>query len=272
MNEKIKRLTIFCVFISILLILTACGSSSEQVNQENDNSNNGENQEEELLEVSVAVVNDYPPFEYIEDGELAGFDIELLERIGELENMKINWEIMKFDGIIPALQGNQVDAAASAITITDERSEVVNFSDPYFDSGSVLIVAKDSPIQVVEDIDGKKVVAKQGTTGLMKAREFEEEYDIEISVLQDDVAVYLDVETGNSDVAINEFISAAYKINQEGEDSKLRITDEILTGEQLGFAVSKDNSEVLERINSGISKLQENGEYDDMYSKYFSAE
>lgn len=264
--NKLKRFALMALATLLVLGVVGCGGSSESAKDTAKDSTAAEG----AKKVSVAVINDYPPFEFKKDGALTGFDIELVEAIAEKENLEVEWKEMKFDGIIPALQANQVDAAISAITIRPDRAEVVDFTTPYYKSGLSLVVKKDSPIKKLEDLKGKTIVAKQGTTGLTKANELAEQYGAKVKIMQDDTVLYLDVENGNSDATINDFPGAAYKIKIEGENSKLQIIGDKLSGEDYGIAISKGNKELLEKFNDGLKKLQDSGEFQQIYDEYFA--
>lgn len=256
-----KKLVIIGAAIALITMnLAGCSSAKPAVS---------DTETSKTTKVTVATINDYPPFEFKQDGKLTGFDIELVEAIAKKENFQIDWKEMKFDGIIPGLQAKQLDAAISAITIRDDRKQVVDFTTPYFNSGLSLIVKKDSPIKTLEDLKGKTIVAKQGTTGLEKAKELAAKYGAKVKILQDDTALYLDVETGNSDATINDFPGAAYKLKIEGTQSKLRILGDKLTGEDYGIAIAKGNTELRDKFNDGLKKLQDSGEFKQLFDKYF---
>ncbi|WP_156289846.1 transporter substrate-binding domain-containing protein [Oceanobacillus salinisoli] len=254
---------VMVVLVGIIAFALA-GCSTDEVNSES----SGETKQE----ITVAVVQDYPPFEYKVDEELTGFDVELVEAVAEEAGLTVNWNIMKFDGIIPALQANQVDAAVSAIGIREDRLEVVDFSDPYFESGLSLVTLKDSAIEDEEDLQGKTIVAKQGTSSLELANELAEKYNGEVTKLQDDATMYMELENGNADVVINDYPSVAYKINQDGEASQLRIVGDKYPSEDYGIAISKGSEGLVEKINTGLGELKDSGEFDEIYSKYFSEE
>lgn len=244
---------------SLVFTMVACGGEN--------NANS-----DEPREIQVAVVQDYPPFEFVEDGELTGFDIDIIEAIAENQNLDVSWEIMQFDGIIPALQGNQVDASVSAISIREDRAEVVDFSEPYFESGLSLVVPVGSDIEGPEDLEGATIVAKQGTSGLEQANAFAEEYNGEVTVLQEDATMYMEITSGNADALINDYPSVAYKILTDGDDSDIEIVGDRLTGEDYGIAVSKGADGLLEQMNEGLEYLFESGEYDEIYDQYFGEE
>lgn len=201
-------------------------------------------------------------------GKLTGFDIELVESIAAKENLKVEWKEMKFSGIIPALQAKQVDGAAASITIRDDRKQVTNFTDPYFDSGLVMVVKNDSTISSVGDLKEKTIVAKQGTSGLEKANELAKEHGAKVKILEDEATLYMDVEAGGSDVLINDFPFVASKI-KSGTAANLKIVGEKLTGEEYGIAIAKGREDVLEIFNKHLKEMKENGEYKKLYDKYF---
>lgn len=263
--KKFLMLTLLGV---IALVLAACGGSdgeSEANAEGSDEATSGE-------EITVAVVQDYPPFEYKVDEELTGFDVELVEAVAAEAGLTVNWNIMKFDGIIPALQANQVDAAVSAIGIRDDRLEVVDFSDPYFESGLSLITLNDSDINEEADLDGKTIVAKQGTASLDLANELAEQYNIEVTTLQDDATMYMEVENGNADAVINDYPSIAYKINQDGDDSNFRLVGDMYPSEDYGIAISKGSEGLVDKLNEGLQAIRDSGEFDEIFNTYFSEE
>ncbi|MGE5704681.1 MAG: transporter substrate-binding domain-containing protein [Clostridia bacterium] len=221
--------------------------------------------------VTIATTNDGPPFAGKENGKLVGYEIDLLEAIAQKADLKIEWKEMKFDGIIPALQAKQVDGAISAITIRDDRKQVVDFTDPYFESGLSIAVSNDGAIQKLEDLKGKTIVAKQGTSGLETAQKLADQYGAKVKILQDDATLYMEVESGNSDALINDFPMIAYKIKADGDKTKLHILGDRLTGEQYGIAVVKGNTELVEKLNKGIKALKDSGEFQKLYDQYFGS-
>ena len=105
----------------------------------------------------------FPPMEFTKDGKRTGFDIELTEAVAAAMGRKIEWIDIDFKGLIPALVSNRADLAMSAIYITDERKKVVDFSDPYFAGGLVVLTTRAGSIKTLKDLDGKKVSVQVGT-------------------------------------------------------------------------------------------------------------
>jgi glutamine transport system substrate-binding protein len=264
-----KKVTTLVATGVLALSLVGCGSSSttsstNQTGSAND-SNGAKNQT-----ITFAISPDGPPFGYKDNGQLTGFDVELVQKIAEKEHLSVQWKEMKFDGIIPALQSKQVDGAVSAITIRDDRKKVTNFTDPYFDSGLCLVVKKGSPIHSLSDLKGKKIVAKQGSSGLAKAKELAAQYGATVKILEDEATLYMDVENGGSDAMINDFPFVAAKI-KSGTASGLQIVGDKLTGEQYGIAIAKGKDDLLAAFNKELKALKDDGEYKQLYDKYFGS-
>ena len=258
-----KKWTLLALLLAVLIVLAACGDSEEE-------SGSGESGGGEGESYRVGIDTTYPPFEFEEDGEYTGIDIDLIKAIAENQDFEIDFNPMDFGGIIPALQADQLDVAIAGMSITDERKEIVDFSDPYFDAGLSLVVAEDnSDITSLEDLEGKTVAVKSGTTGAQFARDNEAEYGYEISQFEDSPSMFQEVSNGNADVLLEDYPVIAYAIAES--ELALKTVGERLTGDQYGIAVLKgENAELLEKINAGLQELRDSGEYDEILNKYIA--
>ncbi|MEW9502455.1 transporter substrate-binding domain-containing protein [Jeotgalibacillus marinus] len=259
-----KKLHLVALFTLMALLLAACGTDDES-------NGSGEGEEEEGTTLyKVGIDTTYPPFEYEEDGEYVGIDIDVISAIADNQGFEIEFSAMDFSGIIPSLQAGQLDIAMGGMSITDERKETVDFSDPYFDSGLTLVVNEDnSSITTMEDLAGKTVAVKNGTTGALHAEEHAEEIGYEVKQFNDSPAMFQEVANGNADVLMEDYPVIAYAIAQN--DLGLQIVGDRLNGDQYGIAVLKgENSDLLEQINAGLAELKDSGEYDEIMSKYLA--
>lgn len=248
----------------LALTLSACGSSSENAPAASD----GTGSSNEVVTYTIGTDATFPPFEYEQDGKYVGIDIDLIHAIGELEGFKVDLKPMNFKGIIPAITAKQLDAAIAGISITDERKQVVNLSDTYFEAGLSLVVHSDNDsITKPEDLKGKVIAIKKGTAGSKKAEELAKEYDITLNYFDSSPAMFQEVVNKNADATIEDFPVISYKLAVD-PNANLKIVGERLTGDQYGIAVSKDNEELLQKINDGIKKLKESGKYDEIIKKY----
>src|SRR5262245_30633029 len=108
---------------------------------------------------------EYPPFEFVADGKLIGYDVEMAEEITRRMGVKVEWEKIDFKGIVAALTAKRVDVLITALTYTPERAARIAFSEPYFDAGIGALIPKDSTIAKADDLAGKKVGVQLGSSG-----------------------------------------------------------------------------------------------------------
>ena len=213
----------------------------------------------------------FPPFEMqAEDGQgLVGFDIDLFKAIGEESGLEIQFQGMPFDGLIPALQSQNIDAAISGMTITAERAQTVDFTRPYFQSGLAIAVRKDSQVNIesFEDLEGKKIAVAIGTTGAKQAQTVP---DAEISTFNDSALALKELSNGNVDAVVNDAPVTLYAI-KTGNLDNLEVVGELLTEEYYGIALPK-NSANLEKVNNGLDQLLQSGRYREIYQKWFAGE
>lgn len=223
--------------------------------------------EAEVLRVATEPA--FPPFESQgPDGELVGFDIDLMKAIGEEAGREIQFESLPFDGIIPALQAGTVDAAISGMTITEERAQTVDFSRPYIKAGLAIAVQEDNTeITSLEDLENKKIAVQIGTTGAAKADEIP---GTELSTFDSAPLALQELANGNVDAVIND-APVTLDALQSGNIDGLKVVGELLTEEFYGIAMPK-NSDTVVIVNDALTTLMENGTYAEIYQKWFGSE
>lgn len=211
-----------------------------------------------------------PPFEYVNDsGEDQGFTYELMGMIADELGLELNYlPAQKFDGIIPMVkQGVKTDVGACNITITDERKEEVDFTDPYIDSNQGVAVAKNTGYDTVDSLNapGVKIAVQSGTTS--------EEWAIEnlpqaTTVNFDDwTAAFTAVMSGQCQAVVCDLPVEQWMVSNSF--TGMEIIKEVPTGEQFGIAVSKDNPGLTQAINDALTKIKSSGAYDKLYEKWF---
>ncbi len=213
---------------------------------------------------------DYPPFIYMDGEEPRGFEYDLLTAICEKMGLELNFLApQKFDTLIAAVAvGGKMDLAVSSINITDERKETVDFCDPYFDSNLSLSVLKSSSYKSSADLEGKQVGVQSGTTGEAWAKE--NIADATIVPFDDQSSAFVALQAGKVDAVCIDLPVAADMIKTSYSDCTL--IEEIATGEQYGFAVSKDNNALRDAVNDALQAVNEDGTYATLYDQYFSVE
>lgn len=257
-----KKFGLFSLLLILTLVFAACGSDEATSGEDT-----GDKADSEKV-YKVGVDTTYPPFEYKEGDEYRGIDIDLINAIAENQGFKIELNPMDFGGIIPAMQADQLDIAIAGMSITEERKKIVDFSTPYFDAGLTVVVKEDNEeIKSVDDLKGKTVAVKKGTTGAKYAQDNASKLDIKVVQFNDSPAMFQEVSNGNADALIEDYPVISYAIAQK--DLGLKIVGERLNGDQYGIAVLKgQNQDVLEKINKGLEELKKDGTYDKIIETY----
>lgn len=223
--------------------------------------------DETALRVAVEPV--YPPFEFrAANGEIQGFDIDIIRAIGQEAGFSVQFQSIAFDGIIPALQAQTVDAAVGAMTITPARAKVVSFSRPYFKAGLAIAVREDNQnINQLEDLSGKSIAVQIGTTGADAAKKIS---GATIRTFNAAVLTLQELSNGNVDAVINDAPVMLYAI-KTGNLKGIRVVNQLLTEEFYGIPTPR-NSSNLQRINQGLGSILNNGTYTQLYQKWFNAQ
>lgn len=218
----------------------------------------------------IASDSAFAPFEFKDsDGQYKGIDVELLERIAELQGFSIKFNFIGFSAALQAIEAGQADAMIAGMTMTDERRENYDFSDSYFESGIQLAVKKDNQsITRYEDLKGQTVGAKVGTESADFLEANKEKYGFTIKLFDAADQLYDALKVNAVDAMMDDYPVIGYAITQ-GQDLATPIAKE--SGGQYGFAVKKgSNPELIAMFNEGLQELKRTGEYDEILANYIS--
>lgn len=210
----------------------------------------------------------YPPFESkdAKTGRVIGFDIDLINAICEDLGVKCEFIVVPFDGIISGLKNRKYDAVISAFTITPERENVVDFSQPYYQAGQSIAVREDEQrIKSIDDLIGKTIGVQLGTTGEILARKIE---GAEIISYDNIGAAFIDMDNKKLDAIINDKPTSERIIALKG---RAKIVGETLTSENYGIAVRRGEKRLLDEINNSLERLQTTGRIQQIKDKWFSS-
>ena len=213
----------------------------------------------------VATDTAFVPFEFMQDGEYVGFDIDMWNMIAEELELEFELRPMDFNGIIPGLQTGQVDVALAGITIREDRAEVIDFSDGYYDSGFLIMVPIDSDIEGADDLAGKTLAVRTGTSAADYARENFTETTLRQFPNIDNA--YLELRTGRVDAAMHDTPNVLYYIATAG-DGQVKAVGEQMMAHQYGIGFPK-GSDLVEPVNQVLANMREDGRYDEIYMKWF---
>lgn len=260
-----KKIGLMLMVLALAIGLVACGSTSSNDNS-GDNDSAPENGSKEKLVVGTDT--SFVPFEYLnsETNQYEGFDIDLWAAIAEELGLEYELKPMDFNGLIPALQSGTIDVALAGMTIKEERKEKVDFALPYYDAGLLVLVNADNEdIKSVDDLDGKVVATKTGTTS----------YDYSVAVegvkevkpFPNIDGAYMELINGGADAVIFDSPNVLFFAANKGKD-KVKPVGDILEGQQYGIAFPK-GSELVADVNQVLENFFENGKYDEIYEKWF---
>jgi polar amino acid transport system substrate-binding protein len=228
-----------------------------------------------ISEGTLTVCSDIPfePFEFEDpDSDIgySGFDIELMQAIAATADLEVEVVVTGFEALTSgtAMATGQCDIAASAMTITEERAEQIDFSDPYYEALQSLLVPSGSDISSIDDLDGAVVGVQSGTTGEMFAEENVEGAEIRAFENPGDIFVALD--SGQIDAVLQDLPVNAERARDADE---LEVVEEFDTDESYGFALEQDRGDdLLQAINDGLAQVRDDGTYDELYDQYFGTE
>ena len=271
---------------ALVLSLTACGStassaaSSEAASPEAASSDAASSSEAasetETAELSTVEPGKlimstnaaFPPYEMTTDsGEFEGIDIETAQAIADKLGLELQIDDMDFDAALLAVQQGKSDMVMAGVTVTDERQNVMDFTDSYATGIQSIIVKEDSDIASVDDLAGKKIGTQRGTTGYLYCSD---DFGDENIVAYDDglTAVQM-LNNGQVDCVVidnapaKEFVAA---------NPGLKLLDTAYVEESYAIGVGKGNTELKDAINTALEELKADGTLQAIVDKYITAE
>ncbi len=225
---------------------------------------------EKIQEAGVITVGnspDYEPFEY-EDGQgnVIGFDIDLLTLICEELGIKFELVPITFENIETAVQTGQVNIGMSGFSITPERQQTFDFTVPYFSGGQAIAVNPDSGYKTIEDLAGKKITVGMGTSGMEAAEANIKDADI---IGMDNYALaFMQLKNKGCDAAVADLPVVKKYAAKDG----FVVLEEILSYEDNAILVKKGNDDLTKALDDAIQKLKDEGKIDQLVEKWMTAE
>lgn len=263
-----RAFMIMLVLLTALALVAGCGGS-QQAQQGEQKQPAPEQQAKPKLRVASDTA--YAPFEFVDTqtGKYIGFDMDLIAAIAEEMGYDYQIESMAFDGVLASVETSKVDCAISAISITDERLQKMNFSKAYYKSGLSIVVKEDNnTIKSFKDLEGKRIAVQAATTGAKMAKTIKGARITQFDRVTD---ALLEVKKGSADAVINDNPVNQYYLTQE-TGKGLKIVGDLLSSEYYGIAVPKGNTELLQKINDALMKLKQSGKFNEIYKKWFGVD
>lgn len=206
---------------------------------------------------------EFPPFEHLDKGEVVGFDIDLVKAIGKKLDMEIVIKDMAFDGLIPALETNKIDIVIAGMTASDERKMAVNFSNPYYTANQVIILNdNNNDIKTFDDLNGKLVGVMLGFTGDVVVSEMK---DVKSKKYNASYAAIMELQNNKIDAVV---LDSETALNYVKNNKGLKLAETSGEPEEYAIAISKKNSELLNKINTTLDELKKDGTYETLLKKH----
>ena len=214
----------------------------------------------------------YAPFESQNDkGEIVGFDIEVVKAIAKKAGIEVKFVNTPWEGIFNTLAQGDRDLVVSAVTITEERKQTMDFSDPYFDAQQLIAVKESSKVAKFADLKKLKVGVQTGTTGDEAVTKLQGKTSANIKRFESTPLALKELEAGGVDAVVaDNGVVINYVANNPGGKFK-SIADKEFVPEQYGIALKKGNTELQAKVNKALAEIKADGSYDAIYTKYFGA-
>ena len=251
--EKIFALILTAVLS--LTLLAGCGASGKTLADI-----------KEAGKLIVATSPDFPPFENLEDGEVVGIEVDIMNKVCEKLGVELVLEQMDFDSVLLGIQAGKYDVGMSGITVDADREKNMLFTDPYCLAAQAIVVKADSAIASKADLAGKSVAVQTGTT----AESFcmDNGYDVKSFAANSDAQSALT--TGKVDAWVIDDLTAAAMVAEYNADNadQLVILPEAMTTEPYAFAFSFGSEDLVAEINKILADLIADGTVEQAFTKF----
>ncbi len=254
MKKNLTKVLVLALVAIMAIALTSCGSKSGSLTVEDG-------------KLHMATNAAFPPYESTtDDGGYEGIDIEIAQAIADDLGLELVVDDMDFSSVLTSVQNGKSDIAMAGLTVTDERKKNVNFTETYATGVQSIIVPEGSDIKSADDLDGKKIGVQEGTTGFIYCSD---DYgDDNVTAYTNGAMAVEALKSGKVDcVVIDNNPAKQFVANNSG----LVLLDTAYVEEEYAIGVSKDNKELLEKVNASLKKLQDDGTVQKIIDKYITA-
>jgi glutamine transport system substrate-binding protein len=246
--KKMKMLLV-AMMVGVLAIAAGCGSDEEKL--------------------KVATEAAYAPFEYMDKGEIVGFDIEILAAVMEEAGLEYEVENTGWEALFTALDTKSIDLSISGISITEKRKKDYTFSAPYFESVNMVVYPDTLKINGMQDLMGKKIGVQNGTTGAIAVEKVLGENHPSINKYKSTALAFMAMKNGEVDMVVTDnAVVAEYLKNNPSENLKTFTSPTLFKPEYYALTMPK-GSELKADIDAALKKVIESGKYAEIYKKWF---
>ncbi len=266
-----KLLALVLTAVMTMTMLTACGSNeaaAEPATEEASAEAISKALEDGVLTVGTNA--EFPPFEYVgDDGQPDGFDMALVKAIGEKLGVEVKIENMEFASLVTSI-GSKIDIAAAGMTVTEERQQTVDFTNPYYEAVQYVVLPADSAIATAADLEGKTIGVQLGTTGDFIATDIA---GTTVAPYNKAVDAVNDLINGKVDcVIIDKNPALVFESKFEGQVVAVDGAQFEFEIENYAIALPKGDAVLADKINAAIEEIKAEGTFDELVKTYIEAE
>lgn len=293
LTKKKSRNTLFLTLSVVLLValaLVGCGSNNKSNNAptsspandaaSGDSSANAGNEDNLLNKIKTAgvikvgLMGTYAPYNFLNDNkEIDGFDADIAKEAAKRIGVKVEFAPQEFSGLIPSLQAGKIDAIISQVTITDERKQQIDFTQPYITNQVKIIVKENNnSITKLEDFKGKNIGVGLGTNdeSYLRNEVLPKVGSFKIKTYDDVITSLQDLNAGRIDATINNLYALKPIVDKNG--FKIKAVGDAIKSDQAGIAVRKNNPEFLAALDKALTDMKADGTYKTIFKKWFGEE
>lgn len=247
-----KKINFFALLYILFLSISFTGCSNTKSNDDT---------------IVVGTCADFPPYEYIENENITGLEIELIQALANEIGKKVEIKNMEFDGVLSGLVSGKIDLGVAGISVTPERSEKFDFTTTMFSNSVRIIQRNDCNYQTSEDLKNVKIGIQIGTTAQNYIDTELKDNNVQVNGYKDYIQAITDLENKKIDCIIMDQIPAEKMLENR---TNLKISNDPLFSDEGAFAVKKgSNKDLVEKLNNALEKIKTNGTYQKILEKYY---
>ncbi|MGE7767421.1 amino acid ABC transporter substrate-binding protein [Peribacillus sp. NPDC096540] len=264
-----KSIALLSLLLAFTIVLTACGSNTKNEANNTDNKSSQESLYDKVKKDGVLTVGTegtYPPFTFHDDSDkLTGFDVEISKEVAKRLGVKAEFKETQWDGMFAGLDAKRFDMIANQVGIDEDRQKKYDFSDPYIQSGAVLLVHKDnSDIKSFDDLKGKK----SAQTLTSNYNDIAKSHGAEVIGIEGFSQAVQLIGSKRVEATINDKLSYLdYK--KQHPDAPIKVADEEENGVTSGLMFRKDSDKLVEEVNKALKDMHDDGTYAKISEKWF---
>lgn len=268
-----KRINLLVLLLAFTLIISACSTKS-QTDESKEETADLLQEIKDRGTIKIGLMGTYQPYNFLnKNQEMDGYDADVAKELAKRMGVEVEFVAQEFSGMIAGLQTEKFDAVISQMTITDERKEQMDFTEPYIKNNVKVIVKEDNTsIKSKEDFVGKEIGVGLGTNDETYLRTvlMPEVGEFNIRTYDDVITTLKDLDAGRIDATINNLYALQPVVEKNGY--QIKAVGDAIKSDYAGVAIRKGNESLLEELDEHLAAMKEDGTLSEIHVKWFGEE